>query len=444
MSGIFAVSVPKDTAGIQAELISLTTRNAGRGSDASKMAAFTSTGEVGMSGTIGATRINAYRVLNNATSYVAAACLYGAPARYPAKSLDSVPPFISSDSSWIITIDGVITGSTGQEVADMIAKRGWAATHDLPGQYAIIGVHRSDTALHWACKAKPLYAFRHATDHYTVITSQEEDLFGFYHNARTPRPFPLGPYTAGRFTREGLYAQTPISCFNGNGSLVLSGGGLDTAIAAWDNQHTYSGEPVVLLNFDYGQKAREKEWLATRELARAMNNVLDADTLPVRLPLDFYRSVSMQDASALTGSKAIESNPQGGQAHEWTPVRNTVLMSLALAYAESTGMARIVTGINLEAAAAYPDNEMEWLNRWRALVPYAVGDSVGIELEAPLVGLSKTDVVRLGSKLGFPWRCLTWSCYNGMERQCGECSSCRTRRYAFIMADIDDPTIYED
>lgn len=230
-------------------------------------------------------------------------------------------------------------------------------------------------------------------------------------------------------------------------TLVLSGGGLDTLVAAWSSHETHPA-PMRLVFFDYGQKAVDQEWDATKAIAQAMNredlrrqpHKRRGIVLVQRIPLPFY---SDYIPSALTAVDApIETNPQPGVAHEWVPARNTVFVALALAYAESGNYGRIVTGINATAAVAYSDNSKGWHDAWRMLITYATPER--IELDSPLVALTKTDIVHYGEAMGVPWDTDTWSCYAGGQYHCGLCSSCRTRRDAFRMAGVEDPTEYAE
>jgi 7-cyano-7-deazaguanine synthase len=446
VSGIFAASVSADSAGIRHELQVLQQRSASRGKDGTALAAFRDDGEIGYAGGTGHVRIGVDGVLKDARHYTLVGCTYGAPSSTPLEKAELGPPFVSSDSQWAITIDGIVTGFTGQQVVDRISLVGWTEAYvSFEGQFAIIGVERSSDGLYWMAKAKPIYALHHPYDGYTLVASQRDDLYGFYHESRSPSPFELAPYTSGRINREGSMsgAVVPYPMKVGEGTLVLSGGGLDTAVATWDNALTYSAEPTHLLFIEYGQRARAQEWKATQTLAKEMRRQLSARVTAEKIDLNWFRVAGVSSTSSLTGGRDVETNPQAGQAHDWFPARNTVLMALALSYAESHKMARIVTGINMEAASAYPDNEMEWLNRWRPLLPYALGDSVAIDLEAPLAGLSKAGIVKLGAQINYPFESFSWSCYNGGTNHCGKCSSCRCRQAAFVSAGISDPTVYE-
>jgi 7-cyano-7-deazaguanine synthase len=224
------------------------------------------------------------------------------------------------------------------------------------------------------------------------------------------------------------------------GSIVLCGGGLDSFVAAWSEYRHHSNDPLLLLFFDYGQKAVEQEWEATKAIGSAMNRHWPGGRVAVmRIPFPFYKDYVPSPLTA-TGTE-IELKPEKGVAHEWVPARNTVFVSLAIAYAEARELSRIVVGINLTAAEAYSDNGFQWLTRFRQLIPYASPRSP--YLAAPLAGMTKDDIVQRGSELNIPWDTFTWSCYAGGENHCGLCSSCRARRKAFIEAGIEDPTKYE-
>jgi 7-cyano-7-deazaguanine synthase len=372
-------------------------------------------------------------------------CAYSRPA-----AGDHVaPPFINRASSWCVTVDGAITNWYGQQLAERLLVdeyEDWTEfVEDLEGQFAIVAMHRDDPrTLYYGCKAKPLYMLYDPIMHAVYIAQQPEYFYGMYDESRTPRPVRLGPYSCGEIAADGKVRPAhPLRHRYGSGSLMLCGGGLDSTVAAWDNAQTYADD-TLLMYVDYGARARVKEWHATQSLAAAMaspHSGLVGSTEAVKVPFDFFRK---HVASPLfPGGKPVSEHPQPGQATEWVPARNTVLMALAVSFAESNGLARIVTGINMEAAAAYPDNEEEWHRRWEQLLPYAVGDGAQIDLESPLRGMSKADIVRLGETLKVPWGTVdSWSCYNGGKNHCGQCSSCRARRGAFVRAQIPDVTRY--
>lgn len=373
-------------------------------------------------------------------SYGFLGCAYSKPA---IAEHEEVPPFCSDHDTWTLVIDGA-TEKSPQQIVDEIAKNGWERTVPrLKGQFALIAYNRRESDyLYWATKAKPLFVLKGASDNWLRIAGNKEDLLGFYHPIRSPQPVELGPYQWGYVTRHGLAQRNPYEMTYGSGSLVLCGGGLDSAVAAWDNQHTYMFEDTILLNVNYGQLAKEREWVATQSLARELQRSYPSRSVTAtRATVDFFRRYTQ---TPLLGDGKVATTPHPGKATEWVPARNTVLMALGLSFAESNGLARIVTGINADAASAYPDNELEWLKKWQELTPYALGNDRSIELEAPLGKLTKTEIARLGDRLLMPWDSLyTWSCYKGDRYHCGKCSSCRSRRAAFKSANLFDYTKYE-
>src|SRR5690606_10325806 len=190
-------------------------------------------------------------------------------------------------------------------------------------------------------------------------------------------------------------------------------------------------------HLEYGAKAQAPEVRAIMELARAM----DCDYEFVKT--DFFTAVA---PSVLTDdNKAVNKSTGGADgaefAHEWVPARNTVMMALAMAYAETHGHNVIALGTNLEESGAYPDNEPEFLNKLNALAPYALKAYHQLEIAAPVGNLMKREIVELGASYGLPYE-LTWSCYEGGPVHCGTCGPCFMRRKAFEMAGVTDPTEY--
>src|SRR5690606_35279475 len=119
-------------------------------------------------------------------------------------------------------------------------------------------------------------------------------------------------------------------------------------------------------------------------------------------------------------------------AHEWVPARNLVMLSLATAVAESAGFPYIVLGNNLEEAGAYPDNEMQFINKLNEVLPYATNLHHYVEILMPVGNLMKHEIVRTGLELDAPMD-LTWSCYEGGTVHCGTCGPWFMRKKAFEM-----------
>lgn len=236
----------------------------------------------------------------------------------------------------------------------------------------------------------------------------------------------------------------------GKNSLVLCGGGIDSYVAAWDNHLTQEDDDnpqsTMLLYVDYGSKARKQEIEATEHLRDEMNKRFGARTAVMSI-IEFDLWSRYLESPLTSESATINRNPRSGVAHEWVPARNTVLMSVALAIAESCNYARIICGINKTAARAYPDNDIEWLERWCKLAEYSVSKGRRIELLGPVAELTKLEIINHAYHLGMTQEIIShsWSCYEAkIGLHCGKCSSCRARRQAFNESLWSDPTTYAE
>ena len=223
-------------------------------------------------------------------------------------------------------------------------------------------------------------------------------------------------------------------------AVVLLSGGLDsttTLAVARD-----LGFDVFALSVDYGQRHRVELDRADR-VAKAMGV---ADHRTVRLDL---RAIG---GSALTAGMAV---PKGRSADEmgqdipitYVPARNTILLGLALGYAETVGAFDLFIGANIQDYSGYPDCRPEFLEAFERLANLAT--KAGVEgagrfrVHAPLLKLTKAEIIREGTRLGVDYA-QTLSCYDPDERgrACGQCDSCLLRKKGFEEAGIPDPTTY--
>jgi 7-cyano-7-deazaguanine synthase len=124
------------------------------------------------------------------------------------------------------------------------------------------------------------------------------------------------------------------------------------------------------------------------------------------------------------------------------PARNTILLAIALGYAESHRLGAIYLGANAVDYSGYPDCRPKYLREFERLAQLATRAGVEgrqrIQIVAPLVRWSKAEIVRTGARLGVPWE-LTWSCYAGGRTPCGRCDACRIRARGFRQAGVIDP-----
>jgi 7-cyano-7-deazaguanine synthase len=218
---------------------------------------------------------------------------------------------------------------------------------------------------------------------------------------------------------------------------VLFSGGLDSstclAIARAD------GFDPVGLSVRYGQR-HAHELRAAAEVARAMR-------VPLREVALDLRAIG---GSALTADIAVpKDGPLGSEAGipiTYVPARNTVLLSIALGLAETLGAQHLYVGVNAVDYSGYPDCRPEFIAAFEALANVATKAAVEgrpMKLHAPLISLTKAQIIQRGTALGVPYG-LTHSCYDPAPdgAACGRCDSCRLRAQGFKDAGVPDPTRY--
>lgn len=224
-------------------------------------------------------------------------------------------------------------------------------------------------------------------------------------------------------------------------AVVLLSGGLDstTAFACAKAQ----GFEVFALSIDYGQRHRV-ELERAAEVARAMGA---ADHRVVKLDL---RAIG---GSALTAEIAVPKDRSTDDMNHGVPVtyvpaRNTILLGLALGYAETVGAFDIFIGANILDYSGYPDCRPEFLTAFENLANLATKaatEGAGkFRVHSPLLKMTKAEIIREGVKLGVDYS-LTLSCYDpdAEGRACGRCDSCQLRKKGFSEAGVPDPTRYQ-
>jgi len=219
-------------------------------------------------------------------------------------------------------------------------------------------------------------------------------------------------------------------------AVVLLSGGLDSATTL--AIATAAGFECHCLSFDYGQRHRA-ELNAAAEVARAQGAAA-------------HRVLTF-DLAQLGGSALTDTNiavpvegVKPGIPVTYVPARNTIMLSLALAWAEVLEARDIFVGVNAVDYSGYPDCRPEYIAAFEAMANLATKAGVEgrkLSIHAPLIDLSKASIIRRGSFLGVDFG-LTVSCYQADDagRACGVCDSCRLRREGFEAAGIPDPTRY--
>jgi 7-cyano-7-deazaguanine synthase len=218
-------------------------------------------------------------------------------------------------------------------------------------------------------------------------------------------------------------------------AVVLLSGGLDsTTTLAWANAQGYAS---YALTVSYGQR-HQAELAAAARVAQALS-ARDHRLMHVDL--------AGIGGSALTDSNiAVPEAPSAGIPVTYVPARNTMLLSLALAWAEVLDARDLVVGVNAVDYSGYPDCRPAFIEAFQRLA--AVATKAGVEgaqfrIHAPLIAMSKAQIVRAGIDLGVDYS-MTVSCYQADPdgRACGRCDSCRLRREGFEAAGVADPTRY--
>ena len=220
-------------------------------------------------------------------------------------------------------------------------------------------------------------------------------------------------------------------------AVVLLSGGMDSATALAVARQEF--RRIHCLTVLYGQRHR-REIRSAQRLARYFR-VLKHRV--VRLPLaPLLRSALTNPRRALPRARPGRKSPRIPSTY--VPARNTILLSIALGYAESIDAEAIYIGANAIDYSGYPDCRPEYFRAFERLARLATRSGVergwDFKIEAPLLNLSKADIIRLGERLAVPWE-MTWSCYAGNARPCGRCDSCALRARGFDAAGVADPLV---
>ena len=226
-------------------------------------------------------------------------------------------------------------------------------------------------------------------------------------------------------------------------ALVLFSGGLDSSVCLGLAVQRYGADEVLALSVYYGQK-HKKEMLASERVA-AYYGVK-------RLTLDLGEIFKGSTCTLLEG--AAEEIPHedysvqlqqtnGAPVNTYVPFRNGLFLSAAASVALSHGCEVIYYGAHADDAAgnAYPDTSIAF-NKAISDAVY-IGSGNALKIVAPFIDKPKSNVVAVGSEIGVPFA-LTWSCYEGGEKACGVCGTCRDRLAAFSANGLVDPVEYTD
>lgn len=219
-------------------------------------------------------------------------------------------------------------------------------------------------------------------------------------------------------------------------AVVLLSGGLDSATTLALARS--EGFDCFALSVDYGQR-HDAELAAARRVAVALGA---REHRVISVGLAQFGGSALTDTTIAVPTAGL----QPGIPVTYVPARNTVMLSLAMAWAEVLGARDLFVGVNAIDYSGYPDCRPEFIRAFEAMANLATRAAVEgdrLSLHAPLIQLSKAEIVKLGARLGVDYTA-TVSCYqaDAEGRACGVCDACRLRREGFAAAGLPDPTRY--
>lgn len=214
-------------------------------------------------------------------------------------------------------------------------------------------------------------------------------------------------------------------------SIIILSGGMDSVTLL----HYRKDRIALAVSFDYGSNHNAREI----ECARKQCEMLGIEHLVI--PLEFMGKYFK--SSLLEGAEKI---PEGHYADDnmkstVVPFRNGIMLSIACGLAESRGLLHVMMANHGGDHAIYPDCRPEFVASMSDAMRN--GTYEGVDILAEFTNIIKSDIARLGKRLGVDYS-LTYSCYKGGEKHCGKCGTCVERKEAMAQAGIEDPTDYED
>jgi len=218
-------------------------------------------------------------------------------------------------------------------------------------------------------------------------------------------------------------------------AVILVSGGMDSATAVFEAMDR--GYEPYFFHTSYGQETENKE----RECAKMLAERVDAAN---------FLNVETRHLARIGASSLTDDNIDVQEADldsddiptSYVPFRNANLLSMATSYAEANDCSAVFIGAHSEDFSGYPDCRPEFFEAFQQVVDIGTKPDTEIELVAPFVDWSKTDIVERGLELDVPYQ-ITWSCYRDEAPACGTCDACAFRLQAFERAGVEDPIAYQ-
>lgn len=222
-------------------------------------------------------------------------------------------------------------------------------------------------------------------------------------------------------------------------AVILLSGGIDSATSLYLARK--EGFECYCLIFDYGQR-HKKEIESAKRIAKKAG--CPRQVLSIRLP---WKGSGLLDKKVPLpqgmDTRALEKKAETNIPVTYVPGRNIIFLSFALSFAEALGAQAIFIGAHSQDYSGYPDCRKDFLQAFKRVIDKGTKSGVeglGIRIRAPLINKGKSEIIRLGIKLGVPLG-LTWSCYRGAAKPCGRCDSCYFRARGFAEIGIPDPIV---
>ncbi len=218
--------------------------------------------------------------------------------------------------------------------------------------------------------------------------------------------------------------------------VLIMSGGVDSATLLWYLMERF--KEIHVITYIYGQRhVKEVEHAKkvvekAREKAKVHHKIADISCIH-----------DLISKGALTGDEEVPEGFYTDESQKVTivPNRNMILLSIAVGYAVKVGEREVYYAAHKSDYAIYPDCRKEFVKALDSAV-YLATDRM-VEIKAPLVDMTKAEVVKLGLKLGVPYE-LTWSCYRGEDRPCLKCGTCLERTEAFLLNGVKDPALTDE
>ncbi|WP_299366529.1 7-cyano-7-deazaguanine synthase QueC [uncultured Porphyromonas sp.] len=214
-------------------------------------------------------------------------------------------------------------------------------------------------------------------------------------------------------------------------SLIALSGGVDSTTLLYE----YREEVACAVGFDYGSKHNARELAAAKAICRELE-------IPyLIIPLAFIGEYFRSDLLLSGGEMQLGDYSEENMSSTVVPFRNGIMLSILAGLAESRDLQQVLIANHFGDHAIYPDCRESFVKPMGEAI--TAGTSNGVKLVAPYTTLTKAEIVARGTRLGVPYG-KTYSCYQGGERHCGRCGTCRERHDAFAANGLEDPTLYEE